>query len=177
MLPPPHHPPHIYLDNTWYMITGSIYRKRHLLKPESHKELIRDQIMELKNVYRFNLAAWVILDNHYHLLIKSHIGKQLTRFIARLHGRTSFELNGRDHARGRQVWHNYWDTCMRTDSDLWTHFNYIHHNPVKLGYVISMEEWRFSSCQYYCKQKGEEWLEGVFRQYPIIDFTDPNDEF
>ena len=172
-----HHPPHVYLDNTWYAITGSLYQRRRLLAHEGHKDLVRDQLKAMVVEFKLQLAAWVILDNHYHVLTKSHVGAALPRFFGRLHGRTSFELNGRDRMRGRQVWHNYWDTGIRTEADYWTCFNYIHHNPVKHGYVSQTEDWPFSSYHYYLEHKGEEWLMDVFRRYPIVDFTDADDDF
>lgn len=172
-----HHPPHVFLDDTWYFVTASIYQKRRLLQPDGHKDFVRDHLKFLIGEFHANQAAWVIEDNHYHVLIKSHVGNDLTRFFGRLHGRTAFELNGRDGARGRQMWHNYWDTCIRTEADYWTRFNYIHHNPVKHGYVRQMEEWPFSSYHYYLEHKGTEWLMDAFRQYPVVDFTDSSDDF
>lgn len=174
---PLHHPPHVYLDNTWYAITGSIYQRRRLLQPDGYKDIVRDHLKALVIEFGLLLAAWVILDNHYHLLIKSRIGASLPRFFRRLHGRTSYELNGRDRQRGRQVWHNYWDTCIRTEADYWTRFNYIHHNPVKHGYVSRSEDWPYSSYHYYLNSKGEEWLMDAFRRFPIVDFIDPDDDF
>jgi putative transposase len=172
-----HHPPHIYLDDTWYMITGSIYQRQRLLRPEGYKDLVRDQLKALATEFGLRLAAWVILDNHYHILVNSRVGKTQPRFFGRLHGRTSFEINGKDGKRGRQVWHNYWDTCIRTEADYWTRFNYIHHNPVKHGYVTRVEDWLFSSYRHYLDHKGQDWLDDVLRQHPIIDFTDPKDDF
>jgi len=172
-----HHPPHLYLDDTWYMITSAVHQKRRLLQPEGYKDLVRDQLKALVAGFSLRVAAWVILDNHYHLLIKSHVGAMLPSFLGRLHGRTSHDLNGRDGARGRQVWHNYWDTCIRTEADYWTRFNYIHHNPVKHGYAARSEDWPFSSYHYYLEHKGEEWQVDAFRRYPIVDFTDPDDDF
>jgi putative transposase len=117
MLPTTHHPPHVYLDDTWYLITSRVYDGCHLLRPEGHKKVVRDQLKALVIEFRLQLAAWVILDNHSHILAKSPVGADLSRFIGRWHGRTSFELNGLDGTRGRQVWHNYWDTCIRTEAD------------------------------------------------------------
>ena len=78
---------------------------------------------------------------------------------------------------GRQVWHNYWDTCVRTEADYWTRFNYIHYNPIKHGYVKQFSNWPFSSYGYYLERRGEGWLLDVIERYPVIDFTDPNDNF
>src|SRR3990172_5964121 len=94
-----HYPPHLYLDDTWYAITSALHRRRRLLAPLGHKDVVRDQLKALIAEFELQLAAWVILDNHYHILVKSHVGAQLPRFFGRLHGRTSFELNGRDDKR------------------------------------------------------------------------------
>ncbi len=171
------HPPHFYLDDTWYIFTGSTYQRRRLFQPAGYKDLIRDHLKSLVTEFQLELAAWAILDNHYHLLIKSRDGSSLARFFGRLHGRTSFELNGLDDARGRQVWRNYWDTCVRSDADYWTRFNYIHHNPLKHGYVTRLEDWPYSSYHFYLEEKGSDWVVDAFRRYPVVDFTDPDDDF
>lgn len=177
MQPTSHHPPHIYLDDTWYMITSQVYDGRRLLRPDTHKEVVRDQLRALITEFKLSLTAWTILDNHTHILVKSHMGVDVSRFIGRWHGRTSFDLNALDQIRGRQVWHNYWDTCIRTEADYWTRFNYVHYNPIKHGYVSQFEAWPFSSYKYYLDQKGKDWLLDLFERYPVVDFTDPNDRY
>jgi len=177
MQPTRHHPPHIYLDDTWYMITSPVRDGQRLLRPEGYKDLVRDQLKVLVVEFKLNLAAWVILDNHSHILVKSRVGAEVSRFMGRWHGRTSYELNASDNTRGRQVWHNYWDTCVRTEADYWTRFNYIHYNPIKHGYVKQFSNWPFSSYGYYLERRGEGWLLDVIERYPVIDFTDPNDSF
>ncbi len=172
-----HHPPHVYLDTTWYMVTASTCRREHLLRPAGHKELVRDQLKALLVEFNIRLTAWVILDNHYHLLVRLDRGASLPRFIARLHGRTSYDLNSLDGTRGRQVWHNYWDTCIRGEADYWRRFNYIHYNPVKHAYVRQAEDWCLSSYRYYLEHKGHEWLAHVAARYPVADFTDLYDDF
>ena len=176
-MPTIHHPPHVYLNDTWYFISSATNRRECLLHVAGHKDLARDQLKQLVVEFHVSLAAWVILDNHYHLLLKSRDASKLSTFFGRLHGRISFELNRLDGTRGRQVWHNFWDTCIRTERDYWTRFNYIHHNPVKHGYVSHMADWEFSSYRYYLEHKGEEWLMDAFNQHPIIDFSDPKDQF
>lgn len=177
MRPTSHHPPHIYLDDTWYIITSSVTGGRRLLSPNGHKDLVRDRLKALVVEFGLTLAAWVILDNHNHILVKSHTGEELNRFIGRWHGRTSFDLNALDDARGRQVWHNFWDSCVRSEADYWTRFNYIHYNPIKHGYVRRFEAWPWSSYRHYLDHKGETWLMDALEQYPVIDFADPNDRF
>lgn len=174
---PDHHPPHIFLEDTWYMVTGSIYQRQRLLAPTGHKEFLCELLKGLAIEFYLNLAAWVILDNHYHILVKYKSGYSLSQFFRRLHGRSAYELNRLDGATGRQVWHNYWDTCIRSEADYWTRFNYIHHNPVKHGYVHDMGEWAFSSYRYYLDRKGGEWLMDAFYRYPVVDYTVDDGQF
>jgi putative transposase len=170
-----HHPPHVYIDNAWYAITACVYQHRRLLATDAHKSLVRDGLKQIVSEFGLSLAAWVILDNHCHILTKTRTDTDLARAIRLWHGRASFELNKLDNARGRQVWHNYWDTCIETEKDYWTRFNYIHNNPVKHGYVRQTGDWAFSSYAYYRRTKGDEWLASVWERYPVVDFTDPND--
>ena len=166
---PSHHPPHIYVDQTWYMITASTLKHAPFLSSEAAKVLVRDKLLELVQIYEISLRAWVILNNHYHLLLKTNVGRDLSRCIGRLHGNTSKQLNLQEGVVGRQIWHNYWDSCIRTERDLWTRFNYIHQNPVNHGYVRNMKHWPFSSYHYYLKEKGFEWLQDCWQRYPVVD--------
>ena len=171
----PHQPQHVYLDNTWYFISASVYRRERLLGGDDPKAMLRDQLKALAIEFGLQISAWVILDNHYHLLIESKTGSDLPRWVGRLHGAVSHTLNQHAGLRGRRVWDNYWDVCMRSEKDYWTRFNYIHHNPVKHGYVSGMEEWKFSSYCWYADHKGTDWLNDVLQRYPILDFTDSRD--
>jgi REP element-mobilizing transposase RayT len=103
MRPTTHHPPHVYLDDTRYMITSRISDEQRLLEPAGHKDLVRDQLKALVLEFKLTLAAWIIKNNHSHVLVKSRVGAEVSHFIGRWHGRTSFDLNASDNARGRQV--------------------------------------------------------------------------
>jgi putative transposase len=170
-----HHPPHIYFDGTWYIVTAATLKHAPLLAGDDVKGILRDALKALVLEFRFVLLAWVILDDHYHLLLKTDRGQDLSRFFARLHGSTARQLNLRDRVTARQVWHNYWDTCIRTETGLWTRFNYIHNNPVKHGYVQEWADWAWSSYRFYLETRGEDWLLDCWRQHPVIDYVQGDD--
>lgn len=170
-----HHPPHIFLNDTWYIITAATLNHTPLLLDEHAKALVCDRLRGLIPKFGLALLAWVILDNHYHVIFKTQRGDALPRFFGRLHGSTSRQINQRDGTVGRQVWHNYWDSCIRTEADLWTRFNYVHNNPVKHGYVQKLRDWEFSSYHHYRRLKGEEWLADCWQRYPVISFIEGDD--
>jgi putative transposase len=170
-----HHPPHWFMDNTWYALTACTFQRLPLLNSQTNKALVRDKLRALIENHHLTLAAWVILDNHYHLLVKFTHAELIPHFIQQFHGSTSHDLNKGDGTPGRRVWQNYWDTCMRNERGYWMRFNYIHHNPIKHRLSMTMAEYTFSSYGYYSRTHGEEWLADAFEHYPIKDYTDSFD--
>ncbi|NIM96567.1 MAG: hypothetical protein GTO24_00360 [candidate division Zixibacteria bacterium] len=103
--------------------------------------------------------------------------QNLGQFVGFINGGSSFELNSLENTKGRQIWWNYWDNCIRDKHTFYKRFNYIHYNPVKHGCVSKCDDYEFSSYNYYLRKLGRECMDSIFAQYPIIDFTDRKDEF
>ena len=175
-----HNPPHLYTDNTAYIITASTMNKQKYLNDDAKKQILQTIILKSVEELGFAIFAWVILDNHYHILIRVAHGKVLGRLLNRINGRSSYEINKLEKKRGRKIWYSYWDTCIRDESDFYRRFNYIHNNPVKHGYIDKpnrLPSYKHSSYPYYIRVKGEDWCNDVFRRYPIIDFTARYDDY
>ncbi|MEA3338649.1 MAG: transposase [Chloroflexota bacterium] len=188
------HPPHIYENNASYFITARIAHHQKILGTDTKRVLVRDVLKEAIKPYGIRLYAWVILANHYHLLLETS-DIPIYKFIKRLHGDSAIQLNKLDNTPGRQVWYQYWDRFPRHERDFWAYFNYIHINPIKHGYVqISdgvlvvegkqikivsgyasdvhqcLAQYPHSSYHYYVREYGEEFLTDTFAQYPIPDY-------
>ena len=166
-----HHPPHIYLDNTYYFLTARTYKGNSIFDNDEKKEIFLSNLKAEVLRHGYKIIAWVILDNHYHILFKSELSSNLSKIINKVHGLVSYKINKLDELRGRKIFQNYWDKCIRNEKDFWCHFNYIHHNPVKHRYVKKMKDYKFSSYNYWLEKKGKEWLSSCFTTYPIIDFS------
>jgi putative transposase len=171
-----HNPPHIWVDNQIYFVTASTLLRRHLLALASHKQCVQQELFDLAPAYGLELRAWVILDNHYHLLFYLQTAENLPLFFKRLHAKTAAVLNKLDGQPGRRIWWNYWDRCIRNDRDYWQHFNYVHYNPVKHGYVKNLRDWPYSSLSTYLEAKGLEWINDCWQRYPIreLEIKDDN---
>ncbi|NJN79903.1 MAG: transposase [Anaerolineales bacterium] len=172
----PHRPPHLYLDNAWYFITASALNKNKILTTPEHLTIWSVSFKELVLEFKIKLIAWVILANHYHLLLMPNTSNDIGNFMKRLNGSTSYKLNKIDNQQGRTIWYSYWDTCIRSEKDFWTRFNYIHYNPVKHGYVDNPEDWEFSSYRFYLRGNGQTWLNETTNNFPIYDLFD-DDKF
>lgn len=170
----PHYPPHIYLDHRIYFITARTVNQEPLFNTGEKKEFLSSVIKEASEKFKIEFYAWVILDNHYHLLIRISAGEMLPNFLKIINGKSAFLLNKLEKIQRRKVWFNYWDRCIRNEKDFWKHFNYIHHNPVKHGYVKSQDlvsHYQFCSYKQWLEKKGEEWLISCFSSNPIVDFS------
>lgn len=172
-----HQPPHVLLKNTIYFISVHTYDDLPIFKDNRKQELLK-LIANLINEAGCNLFAYAILINHYHLLLQVSNAQLISDLFKKLHGSLSYKWNGDDDSRGRTIFQNYWDYCIRNEKDFWIHFNYIHQNPIKHGLIKNLEElneYKFCSYRKWLSSKGEEWMSEVWANYPIIDYIIPND--
>jgi len=172
-----HRPPHVYLDNMRYFITAGTFGKKCLWNNKAKLNRLAFLLCEISGRYNINLYAWVILPNHYHLLLKTSHGEDLVKFFRKLHSDSANYLNRLENTSSRRVWYQYWDRCIRNEKDFWVRFNYIHQNAVKHGLAEKMGCYEFSTYKKYLEKNGTEWMMNCFEQYPIIDFTTEKDNF
>jgi len=173
------------------MLTAATYRKQKYLKNEQIKTHLMDLIFNKFRKFNWEIDAWVILDNHYHLLLQASKNAQsLPNIIREIHKfsalfiRKFMECNdgvvakGQNHRfcppknniysknNGNKIWWNYWDTCITYERSYFARLNYIHFNPVKHGYVDSPDKWKFSSYCEFCNELGKD-AEKIVKNYPF----------
>ena len=174
-----HQPKHIYVDNRIYFITSHIQDRDFIFDQDSKRDKMLLKIFSLAWENEIELIAWSLLRDHYHLLLKISEGRTISKYIGEIHRGFSFEMNQSEGKKGRSLWRNYWDWCIRDERDFWRHFNYIHNNPIKHGIVRDIDTlgtYRYSSFWNYLRTHGIEWLMDVMEAYPVLDFTVNNDE-
>ncbi|MBU0648705.1 transposase [Patescibacteria group bacterium] len=172
-----HRPPHIYTSDQIYFVTSRTYKDIKYFDDNDKKGLL-EKVLKI-SIEKFNIAfyAYVILDNHYHLLCRIRNKQDLPKFAQNLHQNSSRLLRrGLSSATpGREdipVWYQYWDKCINSEKDFFVHFNYIHHNPIKHGYkknLHQLPDYKFSSYASWLKSHGREFLDNILMDYPISD--------
>jgi len=167
---PWHSPPHYESNDDFSIITAACYELQCFLNTPCRLQWFEKQLLDTLTEIQGECAAWCVLPNHYHVLFKIDDMKQMSKGIGRLHGRTSFQMNKEDDARGRQVWCRFQDRLMRSERHFHTTLNYIHNNPVKHGYVKKWQDWPFSSVHWYLAEKGRNWLLDAWLNYPVLDY-------
>lgn len=141
---------------------GAIYHiftrgnnREYIFQNSKHKEFFIEKIRDNNKIFDFQLLAYVIMNNHYHLLLKTNktpisdimfgINNSLGKYLKRELGRTGHVLEKR---YGCKLIHN--DAYL-----LWT-LRYIHRNPVRAELCSEVCDYIWSSHHIYEERfKGE----------------------
>lgn len=174
---PPHEPPHQVRDREFYLLTATCYEHKKIMFSESRRQQMLNLIFERFVMNGVEILAWVVLPNHYHLLVHLTNFDVLSEIFRKNHGATSREWNIEDNATGRKVWYRFCDRAIRSERHYYTTLNYIHYNPVKHGFVNSPYDWVESSVHWYFETFGREWLRDSWVRYPVLDYGKDWDDF
>ena len=166
-----------------HFITCSCYRRLPFLSRAKSRDCFLSLLEQVRQRNRFVVVGYVVMPEHFHLLIaEPEIGNPST-VMQVLKQRTARALlpkrrrrNPRqgnlfgDEAPRRAFWQarfydfNVWTTKKRIEK-----LRYMHRNPVKRGLVNSPEQWRWSSYRFYLLNEAgpvhvnEGWGEISFR--------------
>ncbi|AFZ19856.1 REP-associated tyrosine transposase [Allocoleopsis franciscana] len=174
---PPHSPPHPIRDQLFYLLTASCYEHQPHMRCEKRRKQVLDLLFEQFIAWGMELRGWVILPNHYHLLVYVNDFDQIGRILRSIHGSMSRQWNLEDKAVGRKVWYYYSDRAIRSERHYYTTLNYIHYNPVKHSWSDSPYDWSCSSVHWYLEHQGREWLRDSWVRYPVRNYGKEWDDF
>jgi REP element-mobilizing transposase RayT len=98
----------------------------------------------------YRLAAWVVMPNHAHVLIRHLVPVPV--LMRWLKGSTARSANGILGRTGLPFWQDEsWDHYLRRSSQIERTTAYIEENPVAAGLVCTPECWRWSSAGWQAK--------------------------
>lgn len=125
---------------------------------QTHIELLRASVRQVKQRHPFDIIGWVVLPDHMHamwtlpegdsdnamrwMLIKAGFSRQVPPHESRRPSRI------RKGERG--IWQRrFWEHLIVDDEDLQRHLDYIHINPVKHRLARRASDWPHSSIHRY----------------------------
>ncbi|MBI4643298.1 MAG: transposase [Deltaproteobacteria bacterium] len=145
-----------------YFFTVNSHNRRPLSTSEIVRQGLRDAIIKTRKTLPFKIDAWVLLPDHLHAIWT--LPPEDANFAARwamIKQYTSkscrhlFDNNEKvgDSRRTRKemnLWQRrFWEHLIRDDDDYEKHFDYIHWNPAKHGYVTRVIDWPYSTFHRY----------------------------
>ncbi|BAY81406.1 hypothetical protein NIES267_08820 [Calothrix parasitica NIES-267] len=166
---PLHSPPHTIQESESYLITVTCYEHRNRINLEQRRQQLLNEIFDKFINQGIEILAWVVLPNHYHLLVKNVEFKQLSQTFRSIHGPLARQWNLEENTTGK-VWCSFSDRAIRSERHYYTTLNYIHYNPVKHNWAKSPYDWVESSVHWYFEHYGREWLRNCWVEYPVRQY-------
>ncbi len=124
-----------------FFISTQTYNRRRLFQTPATAELLIDTLQHYRREGNYKLHAFVVMPDHFHLLLTPKDDITLERTIMLIKGGFSHRL-----ASKLPVWQRgFTDHRIRDREDFLTHLNYIHHNPVRARLSQLPEDYPYSS--------------------------------
>ena len=116
-------------------------------------------LQEAAELWNIRIAAFCLMSNHYHLLIQTPDGN-LSRGMRHINGVYTQRFNRRHKKEGQLFRGRYKAVLVEADSHLLEVMRYIHRNPLRVGMIKSLEEYRWNShLGYLSRAKKWSWLQ------------------
>ena len=146
-----------------HFITSSCYRRLPLLDSPQARDRFLSILEQARQCYRFVVVGYVVMPEHFHLLISEpEVGTPSTvmQVLKQRSAQALLPKRKRRDPRQRNLFVNheehrtFWQARFY-DFNVWTSkkrvekLRYMHRNPVKRGLVESPEQWRWSSYRFY----------------------------
>ncbi len=131
--------PHWRLNGATYFVTWRIHPEQDILKP-AERATVQSAITHFNKI-RFNLYAYVVMDDHVHVLFMPFEDLKLQSIV---HSWKSYSANKlqRDHLRKKKIWMDeYFDRIIRNERDLFEKAKYIRNNPMSRWSEIKDYPW------------------------------------
>lgn len=122
--------------------------REYIFRADSDKEFFLTYLDHANEDGVFNLLGYVIMDNHYHLIIGTK-EKSLDKIMQQVNNAYSKNYNKQykrtDHVFGGR----YKAILVKDDAYLLSLLRYVHQNPVRAKMCKQVKDYRWSSDQYY----------------------------
>ena len=164
---------HYYGLNHLHFITASTYRRARLFDSDLFRSHFVQTLAQLRQQHNFRLLGWVLMPEHFHLLLWPSDESHPSRIVQSLKERTAkfalshlrrntshrwcgrmlnkFSLPGTVHRPStHRVWQRrFYDLNVWSEKKRLEKLDYMHANPVKRRLVSSADQWPWSSFRFY----------------------------
>jgi putative transposase len=155
-----------------HFITCTIVGWLPVFTRTKYLDIITDSLSFCRQQKGVRLHAYVILDNHLHLVVSADNLSQVIRDFKRHTANETLAVARQEDKQWllkqfeffkgvhkgesqHQVWQEaFHPQAITTEDKLRQKLEYIHHNPARIGLVDRAEDWRYSSARNYFGRDG-----------------------
>ncbi len=140
--------PRIEYQGAFYHVTSRGNMRAEIFFEDADRERFLDILRRTKERYAYSLHAYVLMDNHFHLLIETPLGN-LNKLMQNINTSYTVWINKKYRRSGHLFQGRYKAIIVDKDNYILSLGRYIHLNPVKAGIVKHPKEYSWSSYREY----------------------------
>ena len=138
----------IQKDGARYHVSARVNNKEMLLESGKVKRLFEDVLCRAKTRFVFQLENFVIMGNHYHLIIKPGKNENLSRIMQWIMSVFAMSYNRLFNHCGHVWGSRFFSRVLESLEEYVKVFEYIDNNPVKASLVDLGEDWKFGGLHH-----------------------------
>lgn len=147
-------PIRIEFEGAVYHVTSRGNERRKIFYSKKDYEKFKEYVGEAKEKYRFILHGYVLMTNHYHLLIETP-EKNLSKIMHHINSSYTTYTNVKRKRSGHLFQGRFKAIVVDKDSYLLELSRYLHLNPVRAKIAERPEDYPYSSYKTYILAQGE----------------------
>jgi putative transposase len=156
--------------NLTYHTYSRCEHKYKLMRHNRMKELLLTVIKMAQNKYQFELMSYAIMDNHFHLIIRTVAGgAPISRIMQLIKSQYAQRYNKLMKTCGpfwnERYGHQIVEEQENPEEAFHNMNSYIMQNPVKANYVADVRNYVYSSIHFYLDESYSPPVRLAFHQY------------
>jgi putative transposase len=147
-------PLRIEYKGAFYHITARGNERKRIFFGKGDYDKFKEYLLEAQDKYGYRLHCYVLMGNHYHLLIETPNGN-MNKVLHYINGSYANYINRKRNRNGHLLQGRYKGILVDRDAYMLELSRYLHLNPVRAKIVERPEDYRQSSYRSYVKTQKE----------------------
>lgn len=139
-------------DGGYYHVISRGNNKKEIFRDDSDYYTFKRYLKEYKQKYLTKVVAYVLMPNHYHLLLKAKTN--LPALMSVFNSRYAMYFNKKYDLKGHLFQGRYKNFLVADDPYLITLIRYIHNNPVRANIIEDIYQYEHSSLREYAEKSN-----------------------
>ena len=151
-----------------YFVTSVTHRRNRWFSKPDLAQVVVDQWRHYAAAYQFSLDAFVVMPDHYHVVLNVGERKTVSQILHAVHSYSATVINGLlGQAVKIKIWQgNARDEVIRNEDMYWQKVTYTLFNPWRAHLVGDPTElYPFSNIGEWLEREGKEFVLDLFSRY------------
>jgi putative transposase len=161
----------IEYEGAYYHLLSRGNERRDIFLCDEDRSLFLDTIGECGERFEIDIFSYVLMSNHYHLLLRTHRAN-LSMAMQWFSGTYTRRFNNRHGRSGHLFQGRFKSILVQNDAYVLQLSCYIHRNPLRAGLVERLVDYPWSSYRAYAYgQKPVDWLRTglILKQLKVVN--------